>query len=63
MAGHKQTEKDLISACKSQDSQAQFELFERYKVVMFNLVFRICNDYDEANDLLQEGFIGASIRS
>lgn len=51
------TEKDLIDACLSQDRQAQFELFERYKVAMFNLVFRICNDYDIANDLLQEGFI------
>ena len=51
------TEKDLINACISQDSQAQFELFERYKVAMFNLVYRISNDYDEANDLLQEGFI------
>ena len=51
------TEKELIEACLSQDRKAQFELFERYKVAMFNLVFRICNDYDEANDLLQEGFI------
>lgn len=51
------TEKELIEACLLQDRQAQFELFERYKVAMFNLVFRICNDYDEANDLLQEGFI------
>jgi RNA polymerase sigma factor (sigma-70 family) len=57
MTKHHQTEKDLIDACISQDSQAQFELFERYKVAMFNLVFRICNDYDGANDLLQEGFI------
>jgi len=51
------TEKDLIDACISQNRQAQFELFERYKVAMFNVVFRISSDYDQANDLLQEGFI------
>lgn len=57
MAKNYPIEKDLIDACLSQDRQAQFELFERYKVAMFNLVFRISNDYDQANDLLQEGFI------
>lgn len=57
MAKNYPTEKDLIDACLSQDRQAQFELFERYKVAMFNVIFRISNDYDQANDVLQEGFI------
>lgn len=32
-------------------------LFEKYKKAMFTKVFRLLNDYDEANDALQEGFI------
>lgn len=50
-------EDELIQACKEQNAQAQFALFEKYKVAMFNLIFRICSDYDKANDYLQEGFI------
>lgn len=50
-------ENQLIKACQENDSQAQFELFERYKVAMFNLVYRMSYDYDLANDILQEGFI------
>ncbi|MFD2034175.1 RNA polymerase sigma factor [Belliella marina] len=50
-------EDELIEACKAQNAQAQFALFEKYKVAMFNLIYRICNDYDQANDHLQEGFI------
>lgn len=50
-------EDELIQACKEQNAQAQFALFEKYKVAMFNLIFRICNNYDQANDHLQEGFI------
>lgn len=50
-------EEDLLRDCLLQKQDAQFELFERYKVAMFNLVYRICNDYDQANDILQEGFI------
>ncbi|MCH7411528.1 sigma-70 family RNA polymerase sigma factor [Belliella sp. DSM 111904] len=51
------SEEDLIKACKAQNTQAQFFLFENYKIAMFNLIYRICNDYDQANDHLQEGFI------
>jgi RNA polymerase sigma factor (sigma-70 family) len=50
-------EEDLLRDCLQQKQDAQFELFERYKLAMFNLVYRICNDYDQANDILQEGFI------
>lgn len=50
-------EEDLLKDCLQQKQDAQFELFERYKLAMFNLVYRICNDYDQANDILQEGFI------
>lgn len=45
-------EDELIQACKEQNAQAQFALFEKYKVAMFNLIFRICSDYDKANDYL-----------
>ncbi|WP_209331151.1 RNA polymerase sigma factor [Lunatimonas salinarum] len=57
MAKDYSNENELVKACIEQDTHAQFALFEKYKVAMFNLIFRICNDYDSSNDQLQEGFI------
>jgi RNA polymerase sigma-70 factor (ECF subfamily) len=46
-----------VSRCLAKDRNAQYLLFEKYKKAMFTKVFRLLNDYDEANDALQEGFI------
>jgi RNA polymerase sigma factor (sigma-70 family) len=32
-------------------------LFEKYSKAVFNVAYRITNDYDVSNDVLQEGFI------
>lgn len=55
-------ERALVARCLTPESPAaqrtaQRELFERYKRAMFTTVFRILNDYDRANDALQDGFI------
>jgi RNA polymerase sigma-70 factor (ECF subfamily) len=51
------TEKQLIEGCISGQRIAQKELYERYKNAMFTLAYRITNDFELANDVLQEGFV------
>ncbi|MFY0627193.1 MAG: RNA polymerase sigma factor [Reichenbachiella sp.] len=47
----------LIEAAKNQDNAAQFELYNLYAKAMLNVSFRIVNNRDEAEDVLQEAFI------
>jgi RNA polymerase sigma-70 factor (ECF subfamily) len=51
------TEKQLIEGCISGQRIAQKELYERYQNAMFTLAYRITNDFELANDVLQEGFV------
>ncbi|MEO1435390.1 MAG: sigma-70 family RNA polymerase sigma factor [Bacteroidota bacterium] len=48
---------DLIDSCKRGKRQAQFELYQRYAPAMLNTCFRIVNNREDAEDVLQEGFI------
>jgi RNA polymerase sigma factor (sigma-70 family) len=56
-----QVEGDLVRRCQSIDlptrRMAQRELYERYKRAMFSTAYRIINDYDHANDALQDAFV------
>ncbi len=49
--------KRLIDACKKGDRQAQRQLYDTYKGKMFVLCQRYANSREEAEDILQEGFI------
>lgn len=51
------TEKQLIEGCIANNRIAQRELYERYKNAMYTLAYRITNDTELANDVLQEGFV------
>lgn len=51
------TESELIDACLKQDRLAQKELYDRYCRAMYTLAYRITNDFDLANDVLQEAFL------
>ncbi|MFT6872672.1 MAG: RNA polymerase sigma factor (sigma-70 family) [Roseivirga sp.] len=50
-------EKRLIKKCIGKDRLAQRVLYEQYKTAMFSTAYRITNDWDLANDVLQDGFI------
>lgn len=50
-------EQQLISACLQGDSKAQQRLYEKYSRVMFGICLRYSNTYDEAKDILQDGFV------
>ncbi len=51
------TESDLIDACLANDRLSQKKLYEKYKNAMYSVCYRITNDYDMANDVLQDAFI------
>lgn len=50
-------ELELIEGCLKNDRKLQKALYERYCKAMFTISFRILNNYDDANDSLQEAFI------
>jgi RNA polymerase sigma factor (sigma-70 family) len=47
----------LIEACRKGNSKAQFRLYSQYSKAMFNLAYRILNNREDAEDLLQEAFV------
>ncbi len=51
------TEAQLIQGCKENNRLAQKELYEKYKAAMFTLAYRVTNDFEDANDVLQEAFV------
>jgi len=61
--GHKDDKDAEISRevflCQQGDMAAMEKVYERYRVSLFNLVFRMTNDYATAEELLQDIFIKA----
>ena len=52
-----QTDSALICRCQSNDIAAFDEIVARYKHKIFNYIFRMVGDCDEAEDLAQEVFV------
>ena len=51
------TEAQLIDACIANERLAQREMYERYCNAMYTIAYRITNDFELANDVLQDAFI------
>jgi len=49
----------LIADCKRNNQKAQLKVYELYYKAMFNTAYRIVNDFDDAEDVMQEAFIKA----
>lgn len=49
----------LIRRCLDGDRSAYGELYDRYSRAMLNAAFRVVNDREAAEDILQESFISA----
>ncbi len=47
----------LIEECRKGDSKAQFRLYDHYSKAMYNLAYRILNNREDAEDILQEAFV------
>ncbi len=50
-------EKTIVQGCLQNNRQAQKDLYEKYKTEMYTLAYRITNNFEDANDALQEGFL------
>ena len=62
MKGTRQTRDDdleYVSLCKKGDVDAFEVLVRRHEKRIFNIAYRIVGDYDEACEIVQEGFISA----
>lgn len=46
----------LIDECRRGNRKAQFRLYELYSRAMYNTAYRILNNREEAEDMLQEAF-------
>ncbi len=51
--------KEIIEKSKSGDSAAQYRLYSLYAKAMFNVAYRMMNNREEAEDMLQESFTDA----
>jgi RNA polymerase sigma-70 factor (ECF subfamily) len=51
------TDKELIELVKGNDTRAFSVLVDRYKVKLFNLLYRMIQNREEAEDILQETFL------
>src|SRR5712664_3583490 len=49
----------LVTASKNGDQDAFSLLVQRYQRRVFNLVFRMLQDYEEASEITQEAFLAA----
>ena len=50
---------ELVDRCKTGDTPAYKELYDRYSKAMFNTCLRLLNNVVEAEDILQDSFIEA----
>lgn len=48
-----------VEKARSNDRTAQFELYKLYSKAMLNVSFRMVNNIEEAEDILQESFVSA----
>lgn len=52
-----QAEQELIKQCKQGDKISQKKLYDSYKTQMYTLAYRITNSFEDADDVIQEGFL------
>lgn len=53
----KSSDTELVSFLKKGDQVAYTEIFERYKAILYKHAFRLLNDEEEANDVIQDLFL------
>jgi RNA polymerase sigma-70 factor (ECF subfamily) len=56
---YKDIHRELIELSKVGNSKAQFQLYQLYAKAMFNVCYRMFNNREEAEDMLQESFTEA----
>lgn len=56
-SNHIFSESDLLEGCRRGDRKMQHELYKRFAPKMFGVCLRYAGNVEEAEDILQEGFI------
>ena len=51
--------RQVVEACKAGNRKAYNELYNSYSKAMYNICYRMMNNAEEAQDMLQEGFVDA----
>lgn len=54
--------KNIIEACKNGDERQKYRLYQLYSKAMFNVCYRMMNNREEAEDMLQEAFTQAFLK-
>jgi RNA polymerase sigma-70 factor (ECF subfamily) len=57
--GTQEIHRDIIEGSKLGDQRAQYRLYQLYSKAMFNVCYRMMNNREEAEDLLQDSFTDA----
>lgn len=52
----------IIEACKRGDERQKYQLYKLYSKAMFNVCYRMMNNREEAEDVLQEAFTQAFMK-
>src|SRR2546421_237000 len=47
----------IVALCKAGDRGAFNELIQRYEKKVYNFAFRLCGNYDDANDIASDSFL------
>jgi len=51
------TESEILDGCRNGERIAQRALYDQYKSQMYTLAYRITGNFEDAEDVLQEGFL------
>lgn len=62
MADYNEIHKDIVAKCLKGDKTAYRKLYKLYNKAMYNISFRLLNNREEAEDVLQEAFLAAFTR-
>ena len=54
--------KNIIDGCKKGNNNAPYELYKLYSKAMFNVCYRMMNNREKAEDMLQEAFTQAFLK-
>lgn len=54
--------KHIIEACKRGNERSKYELYQLYSKAMFSVCYRMMNNREEAEDMLQEAFTLAFLK-
>ncbi|HSO89342.1 MAG TPA: RNA polymerase sigma factor [Draconibacterium sp.] len=62
MGHYEDIHKTIIEACKNGDERQMYKLYQLYSKAMFNVCYRMMNNREEAEDMLQETFTQAFMK-